>query len=177
MYMVPVIDIVVMTQDHSPVHTLCDHHIVELDKIDIEEEVFKTIFYTQDTFHIEPYTKNDPTLLPYISLSQTFRGRHFSLVDELLGNLEMDLNVSRNAFTPASLIEMQKSIVRIQSLADLNCSTLCSLKWTDIQNMIRHDYITSDRAELVINVIFQSDTVGALSTTVKFPYIVKKNIV
>jgi hypothetical protein len=93
---------------------------------------------------------------------------------ELLGHLETDLNVSRNAFTPSSLIEMQKTITRIQSLADLTCSTLCSLKWSDIQNILNHDYTTSTTAILVVNVIFQSDTVGALSTNVKFPYKVSR---
>jgi hypothetical protein len=172
--MIPVIDIVVITQEHSPVHTIGEQHIVELDDIPIKENVFKKLFYTQDTFYIEPGTKNDPTLLPYISFSRNYRERPFSLLGELLGNLEMDLNVTRNAFTPASLIEMQKSIVRIQSLADLNCNTLCSLKWTDIQNMLEHDYTSSDKSKLVVNVIFQTDTVGALSTNVKFPYIVSR---
>jgi hypothetical protein len=168
--MFPVIDIVVLTQEHSPVR-LGEQHIVELDEIPITEAMFRQIFYTQDTFHI---TKTDQTL-PYISLlNRTFRKCPFSLLGELLGNLEMDLNVSRNAFTPSSLIEMEKSIVRIKSLADLTCSTLCSLKWSDIQHMLEHDYATSTTAILVVNVIFQSDTVGALSTNVKFPYKVSR---
>jgi len=174
--MFPVIDIVVLTQEHSPVHPIGEQHIVELDEIPITEALFRQIFYTQDTFHIEPGTKTNPTLLPYISLTtQKYRNGPFSLLGELLGNLEMDLNVSRNAFTPSSLIEMQKTITRIQSLADLTCSTLCSLKWSDIQHMLEHDYTSSTTdAILVVNVIFQSDTVGALSTNVKFPYKVSR---
>jgi hypothetical protein len=173
--MFPVIDIVVLTQEHSPVHPIGEQHIVELDEIPITEALFRQIFYTQDTFYIEPGTKTNTALLPYIRLTtQTYRKNPFSLLGELLGNLEMDLNISRNAFTPSSLIEMEKSIVRIQSLADLTCSTLCSLKWSDIQNILEHDYTSSTTAILVVNVIFQSDTVGALSTHVKFPYKVSR---
>lgn len=164
----PIIDIAVLDQTHYPLHTIGEQHVVELDEIPITDVLFRKIFYAQDTFYIEPGTKNDTMLLPYISLlTRTYRKHSFSLMGELLGNLETDLNVSRNAFTPSSLIEMQKSIVRIQSLADLNCNTLCSLKWSDIQTMLKHDY---DNAVLVVNVIFQSDTVGALSTNVKFRY-------
>jgi hypothetical protein len=173
--MFPVIDIVVLEQSHSPVHTIGEQHIIELDEIPITKERFRQIFYTQDTFHIEPGTKTNPTLLPYISLTtQTYRKNSFSLMGELLGHLETDLNISRNAFTPSSLIEMQKTITRIQSLADLTCSTLCSLKWSDIQHMLEHDYTSSTDAILVVNVIFKSDTVGALSTNVKFPYKVSR---
>ena len=173
--MIPVIDIVVLTQEHSPIR-LGEQHVVELDEIPITKDLFRQIFYTQDTFHIEPSTKTNITLLLYISLfNRTFRRCPFSLLGELLGNLEMDLNVSRNAFTSSSLIEMQKTITRIQSLADLTCSTLCSLKWSDIEQMLEHDYNTSSTdAILVVNVIFKSDTLGALSTNVKFPYKVSR---
>jgi len=173
--MFPVIDIVVLTQEHSPIR-LGEQHIVELDEIPITKALFRQIFYTQDTFHIEPGTKTDQTLLPYIRFtSRTFRKTPFSLMGELLGQLETDLNISRNAFTPSSLIEMQKTITRIQSLADLTCSTLCSLKWSDIQHMLEHDYTSSTTdVILVVNVIFKSDTVGALSTNVKFPYKVSR---
>ena len=173
--MIPEINIAVLVQEHSPVEPSGDQHIVELDEIPITQTLFRQIFYSQDTFYINPAIKQDALLAPYISfLTRTYRTRSFSLLSELLGNLETDLNTSRNAFTPASLIELQKSIVSIQSLADLNCLSLSSLTWTDIQSMLQYDYVFNGVAVLIINVVFKSDTVGALPTNVKFKYKVSR---
>ena len=173
--MSPSIDIAVMCQEFSPIQTVpCSQHIVELDEIPIPTNTFRQIFYARDTFCIDPRVQTTTNLNGYISFlypPRTYRGSPFSLIGELILNLEEDLNVSSNCFTPCSLIDMQKTITSIKTLSDLTCCTMCSLTWSDITALINQDYLRSDmKPVLVVNVVFKSETEGALPTTVKFRY-------
>ena len=121
-------------------------------------------------------------LLNYISflpLYRTFKGKNFSLLENIILNIESDLNVSRNCFTTSSLIDLSKELSEIQTLCDINCcSVLSSLSWTNILTIIKNEQLTRvnsiplENIALVLNVIFVTPHDDILETIVKFTYII-----
>ena len=143
------IDIAVLCQEYSPIDLTCNNsHIINLDKIDITEDVFKKIFYPHgEIFGLNKLISKNNDLLSYVSFlypPRSINERPFSLLEEIYRGLEEDLNVTRNCFTTSTTIELSKQITSIHSLYDINeCSVVNSLQWSDVLNIIHessHNY-------------------------------------
>ena len=145
------LDIAFLCQEYTNIEILpTNNHIIELDEIRIDERVFKQIFYPYgENFGLDNNICSKRQLLNYITFLPPFRtingGKPFSLLDQIINNIEEDLNVTRNCFTTDSLIELTKELSSIKYLSDLNCCSLVSsLSWSNIMNIIRNDYINRD---------------------------------
>ena len=144
------LDIAVLCQEYSPIEVACNNnHIIELDEILITEDIFRSIFYPYgENFGIDKKVCCNPLFFPYISFLPSNRtincGQPFSLLEQIILNIETDLNISRNCFATCSLIELSKELSNIKSLCDINCcSVLCSLPWSNIVNIIKNDYLSN----------------------------------
>ena len=141
-----IIDVAVLCQEYTQVDLNCNNaNIVQLDTIDITEENFRHIFYPYgENFGMDKNIKNSKNLEKYITFLAPYRtlrdGKKFFLLDEIINNIENDLNISRNAFTTTSLIDLTTDLSKIKSLSDINyCSVLSSLPWSVITNLLE-DY-------------------------------------
>ena len=177
------LDIAVLSQTYSPVEIVCNNnHIIELDDILITEDLFKKIFYLHgENFCIDNNVCYTKELYKYITFLPPFRsvncGQPFSLLEQIILNIETDLNVTRNCFETCSLIELSKELSNIKSLCDINfCNTICTLPWSNVLNIIRNDYINRDKLNplkqslLIITVIFKTPNPAILPTIIKFKY-------
>ena len=179
------LDFAVLSQTYKSIKLdVCLNHVIELDPINIGLNDFLTIFYPfGDSFGINLQKMNvNSYLLNYISflpLYRTFKGKNFSLLENIILNIEADLNVSRNCFTTSSLIDLSKELSEIQTLCDINCcSVLSSLTWSNVVNIIKNEQLTRvnnaplDNIALVLSVIFVTPHDDILETIVKFTYVI-----
>ncbi len=172
------IDVAVVTEDHVKIELMCNDHVVNLDEIDTRLEIFQTMFYPyKDNFGInKDLFLNNPNLIPFISFSPQFRSinnKKFDLLEEIIGNIETDLCVSRNCFTKETLVELTNEITNIKSLLDIKCcSLLSSLTWSNILDIIKNYKLTKYAVIpiLIINIVFKSETHQAKDTIVRFQY-------
>jgi hypothetical protein len=188
------LDIAFMQKDFSPVELTCtDNHIIELDEIPINITTFKQLFYPRgenfgiDSSLLSATASSDPSILRFITFSPPFRtinnGEPFSLLEQILLNIETDLNVTRNCFATNTLIELSKELSSIKTLNDIKFSdSQCSLTWTNVTNIIKHEYINRsstnplNRVILVISVIFKTQNTLILPTIIKFKYRINEYI-
>jgi hypothetical protein len=172
------IDVAVVTDKYSKIELMCQDHVSNLDEIDIEIEVFQKMFYPyKDNFGInKDFFLNNQNLIRFISFSPQFRSinnKKFDLLEEIIGNIETDLCVSRNCFTKETLVELTNEITNIKSLLDIKCcSLLSSLTWSNILDIIDNYKLTHQDVipVLIINIVFKSDTNGAKDTIIRFQY-------
>ena len=176
-----VMDVAVLCKEYSNVDITCsNNHVIDLDEIEISAEKFKNIFYPYgENFGIDCNKCNTIHDFFYITFLTPYRkinGEPFSLLEQIIRNIEEDLNVSRNCFTTCSLIELSNDLSRIKTLCDINCcSLLCSLTWSNIISIL-NDYhladnsVTTVRPLFVVNVVFKTPNPNVKPTTVKFNY-------
>ena len=180
------LDIAVITQTFSELHRKSGEHIINLDFIEISEDVFKSIFYQTNSFSISSTVKSIPELLKLISFKgQNVNGHPFCLVDSIMENIEKDLGVSINMLSICSLINLNKEIISIKSLADLSITNIsCSLSWSEILEVIRCEYDKTSCGSdpnipdtalviLTISVIFVTPNEGIFPTIIRFNYKVR----
>jgi hypothetical protein len=183
------LDIAVLCQEYSPIEVACNNnHIIELDEILITEDIFKQIFYPYgENFGIDKKISLTNAAFKYITFLPPCRtincGEPFSLLEQIILNIESDLNVTRNCFATCTLIELSKELSNIKSLSDINCcNIICSIPWSNIVNIIRNDYVTRDplnplkQTLLVISVIFKTPNSAILPTIIKFKYRMDINV-
>lgn len=177
------IDVAVVSEEHTKIELMSDDHIVNLDEIDVTLDIFQSMFYPyKQNFGINrELFLNNIQLLSFISFSPNFRsvnGKQFNLLEEIIGNIENDLCISRNCFTKESLVELTNEITSIKSFLDIKCrSVLSSLTWTNILDIINNYKITKSEIIpiLIINIIFKSDTPQAKDTIIRFQYKICSN--
>lgn len=177
------LDVAFLSQEYSPIEVTCNNnHIIELDEICIDQNTFKCIFYPYgENFGLEKNNCCNPAIFPYITFLPPYRsincGQPFSLLEQIIMNIENDLNVTRNCFTTCTLIELSKELSNIKTLCDIECcSLLCSLPWSNVQSIIKNDYINRVQNNplrqmvLVISIIFKTPNTCILPTIIKFKY-------
>jgi hypothetical protein len=177
------IDIAVVSEEYTKIELMCNDHIVNLDEIDVSMEIFQIMFYPyKENFGInKDFFLNNVNLIQFISFSPKFRtvnGKRFDLLEELIGNIETDLSVSRNCFTKDSLVELTNEITNIKSLLDIKCcSVMSSLTWENILDIINNYKLTKCEVipVLIINIVFKSDTAHVKDTIIRFQYKICKN--
>ena len=117
----------------------------------------------------------------YISFLPPYRtinsGEPFSLLEQMISNIEADLNVTRNCFLTSSLIELSKEISDIKSLGDIKPSDVVgSLTWSNLVSIIKSENATRqannplNQVLLVITVVFKTPNYNILPTIIKFKY-------
>jgi len=183
-----IIDVAVLCQEYTQVDITCNNaNIVNLDEIKITEDLFKKLFYPYgENFGIDKNTVNNQTITPYISFLAPDRkigGKNFFLLEEIIKNIESDLNISRNAFTTTSLIDLTNEISNLKSLLDINwCSVLSSLPWSIITHLIEENHLANPHQKntinvlFVVSVVFKTPTEGVRNTIIRFPYRIVQNI-
>jgi len=180
------INIAVICQKYSNVELINDNPPIQLLPIPITLNLFKYIFYENDSFNINPTVCNNPNLFNYISLlpgpkdeSAMGIGRYkmdessFSLVNEIYTQITQCLNIGLEAIDPTSRIVLNKEISTIKSLCNLHCQSLVnSLRWSDITNLVLADpkYNYSDTLNLAITLIFVSNTENVTNLAVVVNY-------
>lgn len=178
------IDIAFISQKITPIDLAeTDNHITELDDILIDSELFKQIFYPHgENFGIDTTILSNPNVLNYISFMSPHRtlnggSKPFSLLELIISNIETDLNVNRNCFKTATLIELSKELSNIKTLCDIHSRCIeCSLPWSNVLSIIKDNYINRDKiiplkqALLIITVVFKSPNPHILPTIIKFKY-------
>jgi hypothetical protein len=175
------IDIAVMCQELTSIDVIHDNaNITELDEIVIKEETFQRLFYPHgEVFGIDKSIANNPSYNEYITFLPSHRkikGKLFILVEQIFRNIENDLNLSRDCFTTTSNVELTNEILAIKTLCDLNCcSTLNSLTWTNIQEIIEnykmlHPTNPLHNLILAISIVFRVPTEGVKNTIIKLKY-------
>jgi hypothetical protein len=136
-----VIDVAVLCHEYTELQKMCDDHVINLDDICISKEIFRKIFYFYgENFGMDKKIVNTEELLPYVSFLPKHRKierEKFYLLEHILRNLEDDLGVSRNCFTPDTRVQLTSEINSLNSLCDMNCcSVLASLTWSNLLNII-----------------------------------------
>ena len=140
------LDVAVISYKFSELRQQGDHdHIVELDPVAVTELDFKRLFYythhNHNAFCInKQYPPGKESLFnELVSFScQSVDRKLFSLSDEILDNIEMDLGISRHMLSTCSLINITKELNTIRTLRDLpTANVTCSLKWSDIVETLR----------------------------------------
>lgn len=180
------INIAVLCQKYSNIELINNNPPIQLQPIPITLNLFKYIFYENDSFNINPTVCNNPNLFNYISLlpgpNNEFSmgiGRYkmdetpFSLVNEIYTQITQCLNIGLEAIDPSSRIILNKEISTIKSLCNLHCQSLVnSLRWTDITNLVLADpkYDYSNTLNLSITLIFVSNTEDVTNLSVVVNY-------
>lgn len=140
------LDVAVISYKFSELRQQGDNdHIIELDPVDVSEYDFKRIFYythhNHNTFCVNKQypSGKEKTYNELVSFAcQSVDGMLFSLSDEILDNIELDLGISRHMLSTCSLINLTKEINAIRTLRDLpTANVTCSLKWSDIVTTLR----------------------------------------
>ena len=179
-----VIDVAVLCHEYSVIDIECDNHVVHLDDIVISEQNFKNIFYPHgENFGIDKKIAGSSNYNELISFLYPFRkvnGKPFYLLEEIIKNIENDLNLSRNCFTPNSLLDLTNELSSINTLCDMNyCSVLSSLPWTNIESIVVNKRLltmdtktntTKENVVFVVSIVFKTPTPGVRNTIIKFPY-------
>jgi hypothetical protein len=158
-------------------------HIINLDPIEIDEKIFKRLFYSSNNFFkINKLNEDDAHLEKYISFHQKYRTvsqKPFHLLYELYNNIEKDLNININMLSTNTLISLDKEISAIKTLSNLSPSNIAvALNWpeiiTSLQNQFHHSKPARVNTVLTISVCFMSPTENVHPTIVKLNY--KTNI-
>ena len=177
-----VIDVALMSQEHSSVEMISNaNHIVHLDEIQITQSQFKQIFYPfGENFGLDTKKSSSKDIFPFVTFVSPYRSvgeNAFSLLDQIVSNLEDDLNVSRNCFTTYSLMELTNEITSIKSLYDIPVtSVLSSLSWSNIISVLNDFTVTKDMNDsilkplFVVNVVFKTPNSNVKPTMIKFNY-------
>jgi hypothetical protein len=170
-------DVAVITQN-TPQLTLQtgSEHIYELDIIAISESIFKSIFYRANNFSVASNTLLTPIELSYISFfGRAVCNQPFSLIETIITNIENDLNITQDMFTPCSLINLNKLINSIRTIADLNLSNVtCSLSWSEIMLTLFAEFgnvTVTPPVILTVSVVFISPTQGVKPVIIKFNFL------
>jgi hypothetical protein len=182
------IDVAVLSQTLSAVNLRdCREHNVYLNPIDISGNDFRCLFYANgENFALNPANQTDFATLALLSLTGKDRAINdgsFNLVSTIFDNLEDDLNVTRDMFTPCTRIALSNSLANIQTLYDV-CGgvPVCSMSWSAIEQLIKNILRTGKPltpapgadatiiVNLVISVVFSTPTTGTFPTTVKMIY-------
>ena len=140
--------------------------------------IFKKLFY--------PFGENfginkdfiSKELQSYISFQSSYRSvdnNPFDLLEVIMSNIESDLNISRNAFTTASRLELINEFLNLKSLCDLNCcSVVGSLPWSSIEEILvnfqNNNLDKIIQPIFIVSVQFKTPTQGVKPTTIKFVY-------
>ena len=158
-----------------------DVHNIYLEEIPITLSDFQKLFYPDKKNFIidEIICKNDDNII-YTSFNPDYRktdkGLPLNLFSNIITFYENDLNTSRNAFTPDSLICLTKEINQIQNISDIQSNCIDnSIDWetlidiisnhykqiinTDISNIIKNDYSFNKKkiySNFIVNVVFRS---------------------
>jgi hypothetical protein len=173
------VDIAVISHNYAPMNlNSSTDHVIEFDQINIDEDTFKSIFYTLPSFGIAPLTASNPDLFPYISLMpqhRTVSGAPFYLLETIYGNLEQDLHLSRLSFAAGSKIALNKNITKMTSLCSLRISNVVSsLSWSELLDTIVSQYdvvgLTDAPVILTISIILSSPTPNVYPTILHFNY-------
>lgn len=175
------LDIAIIERDYTDIKLKnIDDHMVSLDSIDIQENVFKNMFYSDDNFKVptNEWLNSNPNLKSYVSLSETDRkvnNNPFSLIDCIIENIETDLNLSRDSLTAMTMITLNKNIMSIKTLCDLSDTTkfnvINSMKWTDILSLLSSKKTgTILPVIFAISVVFVSQNPGIKNTVVQINY-------
>jgi len=187
------IDFAVLSQDYTPiVPDKLDSHITDLDTIHISLDDFKYLFYknagpfglTLDTIgYTSPYFKYITFLPPF----RTIQGNNYSLLENIILNIEDDLGLTRNAFSTTSLIELEKDISSKKTLCDIHINSntiLAALSWKNIVSIINTANKTRINGqppytfvELILSVNFITPNQKILKTVVKFSYLIDITVV
>jgi hypothetical protein len=178
MELVHLIDIAVLCQEYSSVDVSCENsHTTILDEIEIYKKDFLTLFYPYgENFGINKNIINDVRYNKYLSFESEYRtinGKKFFLLEQILQNLELDLNLSRNCFTNHSRIELANEFSSIKSLCDMNCcSVVASLPWSNIETILNNYKISDKYMEPIfaISICFKTPTPNVKDTIIKFHY-------
>jgi len=148
------INIAVICQKYSNVELIDPIVPIQLIPIPITLNLFKYIFYENDSFTINPTVCNNPNLFNYVSLLPGPTGNYadgigrykagsespFSLVNEIFENILNCLNITGDHIDATSRIVLNKEVSSIKSLCNLHCqSVVNSLRWTDIINIVLAD--------------------------------------
>ena len=178
-----VIDVALMSQEFSSSIEIISNanHIVYLDEIPITQSQFKQIFYPfGENFGLDTKKSGSKEISPFVTFlspQRSVTGNSFSLLEQILSNLEDDLNVSRNCFTTYSLMELTNEISSIKTLYDVPItSVLSSLTWSNIVNVLKDFTLTKDLSNstfkplLVVNVVFKTPNTNTKPTMIKFNY-------
>jgi uncharacterized membrane protein len=177
-----VIDVALMSQEHSSVEMISNaNHIVHLDEIQITQTQFKQIFYPfGENFGLDTKKSSSKDIFPFVTFVSPYRSvseNAFSLLDQIISNLEDDLNVSRNCFTTYSLMELTNEITSIKTLYDVPVtSVLSSLSWSNILSVLNDFTVTKDMNDsilkplFVVNVVFKTPNSNVKPTMIKFNY-------
>lgn len=177
-----VIDVAIMSQEHTKVEVISNsNHVVYLDEISISQSQFKQIFYPfGEIFGIDSKKKNSSENLPFVTFTSPYRtvnNSTFSLLEQIISNLEEDLNVSRNCFTTYSLMELTNEISSVQTLYDVPVtSVISSLTWSNIVSLLNDYTITKNLSNtilqplFVVNVVFKTPNSTVKPTMIKFNY-------
>ena len=138
-----------------------DVHTIHLQQIPISFEDFQKLYYTnKENFIIDEILCKKEENLVYTSFNPehrtTERGLPFHLFNHIISFYETDLNVSRNSFTPDSLINLTKEINQIQNISDVQCRCVDnSIDWNTLMDMVR-DYYTKYNMTKDVNPIKSS---------------------
>jgi hypothetical protein len=177
-----VVDVALMLQEHSNVEVITNgNHIIYLDEIQISQTQFKQIFYPfGENFGLDSKKSGSKDIFPFVSFLSPYRTMNenaFSLLDQIITNLEEDLNISRNCFTTYSLMELTNELTSIKTLYDIPVtSVLSSLTWSNIISVLNDFTMTKDMSYstfkplFVVNVVFKSPNTNVKPTMIKFNY-------
>lgn len=174
------IDVAVIHEDYNKIEVNCDYHTIDLDEISVPIELFQMMFYPyKDQFGINRdffiQNANILSLISFSSECRSFNSKKFFLLEELLGNIENDLCISRNCFTKESLVALTNEITLIKTLLDIKCcSVLSALTWTNILDIINNYKCIKDTSTIIpvlnVNIVFSTPTTGVKDTLVRFMY-------
>jgi hypothetical protein len=176
-----IIDIAVICQDYAPLEISCDNeNVTSLDEISIDLATFKTLFYPfGENFGInKDVVLNNPSLMQYISFlppARSVKKLPFDLLETVLKNIETDLNISRNAFTTASRLQLTNEFLVLKSLSDLNCcSVVASLPWSSIEDILAsfsaYHPTKTVQPVFLVSIQFKTPTPNVRPTSIKFTY-------
>ena len=137
-----------------------DVHNIYLEEIPITLTDFQELFYPDKRNFIidEIICKNENNLI-YTSfnpdLRKTDKGVPLNLFSNIISFYENDLNTSRNAFTPDSLICLTKEINQIQNISDIQSNCIDnSIDWETLIDIISNHYkqiINTDKSSIIKN--------------------------
>ena len=181
-----IIDVAIMGQCLTPIEIMDKYHVIELDNITIDEDLFKTIFYRHDgeNFSIIQNTNNNPVIKNMVSFESPPRtynnGTPFNLTNVMFAFIEEDLNMKRDCFDTCSKMELEKQLSYLKTLCNLElCNILCALKWSEIVQILKSKGAKSLSNEgiyvshiLKINIVFSNPNPNVNDTIIKFPYVI-----
>ena len=181
------IDIAIIGQILASIEKRDNYHIIELDNIGVDADLFKAVFYHYDNenFSIVPRIPNNNNILEnIISFESTYRtynnGVPFNLLHVMFGFIEEDLNVKRDCFDTCCKMELEKQLSLFKTLCDIEiCNVLCSLKWSEIIEILKSKGAKSKDKDgnniphvLKLSVVFKNPNTNVKDIIVKFNYVI-----